>query len=57
MANLLDHRTKVIRQNDMRYGGDEVRSVPISSTNNQLIPCNHWIQHTSVHYNKAHIGQ
>ena len=23
MANLLDHRTKVIRQNDMRYGGDE----------------------------------
>ena len=24
-------------------GGDEVSSLPISSTNNQLIPCNHWI--------------
>ena len=30
---------------------------PVASTSNQLTLCNHWIQHTSVHCNKAHIGQ
>jgi hypothetical protein len=34
-----------------------VSSVPISSTKNQLMLYNHWVQHTLVHYNKAHIGQ
>jgi len=39
------------------YGGQTVSLVPISSTKNQLTLCNHWIQHTLVHINKAHIGQ
>jgi len=38
------------------YGGQTGCSSPVASTSNQLTLCNHWIQHTSVHCNKAHIG-
>ena len=51
------HGLEIFEQDFIAHDGGTGCSSPVAGTSNQLTLCNHWIQHTSVHCNKAHIGQ
>ena len=50
-------KAMIYNDNTLGSGGPRRSLAPVAGTSNQLTLCNHWIQHTSVHCNKAHIGQ